>query len=145
MKKIVFLVPILFLLLLSCFSTNECELSERYTPSMTKFVLDQGHQKYGYQVTFSQVVELYTGDCANEKSRNETSLKIMSQAPCDQILTVDINVNLGADSYTVKKDAVAITSGGIVDFGIVDYGGPRIDFAEITVKIFTALCPGDEE
>ncbi len=144
MKRFVYIAPLLALFLLNCFNPNECELSEQFSPSLTKFVKDQGHKRYNYRVSFNQIVQIYSGDCPADKNVNETSVQIKSEAPCDQVLRLSINVDLGDDSYTVTRDALAIKSGESVDLGVVHYGGPRIDFANIVVNIFTELCPGDE-
>ena len=144
MKKLLVIMPLLFVMILGCSNPNECELTEQFSPSITKFVKDQGHKKYDYLVTFKQFVQIYSGDCAAEKNVNQTSVQITSKAPCDQTLRVQIFVDLGDASYNKEWDAVEIQAGETVDLGIVNYGGPRIDFANIVVNIFTELCPGDE-
>ncbi|RQW09773.1 hypothetical protein EH222_03525 [candidate division KSB1 bacterium] len=131
-------------LLLSCSLSNECELSERYTPGWTQFVLDRGFNLYEFRVSFEQIVEVYMGDCAADKYRNETRLKITSKAPCDQTINFIIEVTMGDDSYQVKKNDVAIRSNETIDFGIVKRGGSRIDLAGIDVAIYCPKCPGDE-
>lgn len=144
MKKLLLSAVLVFLVLLACSNPNECELTEQFSPSLTKFVKDQGHKRYDYQVTLKQFVQIYMGDCAADKNVNETSIQILSHAPCDQTLKAIIDVDLGGDSYRVERDSLVVQSEGIVDLGVVHYGGPRIDFADVTVNIFTELCPGDQ-
>ena len=139
-------IPLISALLLfsSCSLLDQCDLTEQYTPSWTGFVLDKGHNKYEFSVSFDQLVKVYNGDCAAEKNINETRLKIKSSAPCDQIINLTIDVDLGPDSYQIKEDSLAIEANGTVDFGVVRTGGPRIDFAQIDIAIYCPLCPGDE-
>ena len=60
-------ILITFLVFLACSLPNECQLSEKFTPSWTQFVLDKGFNLYEFRVSFNQIVEIYTGDCADEK------------------------------------------------------------------------------
>lgn len=142
MKNILLALGALSFFLLSC--SNPCDLSEKFTPSWTSFVSDRGFNKYQFNVSFDQVVEVYTGDCDHDKYNNETSLKITSKAPCDQVINVTIKVGLGDDSYEFVRNNLPIQSNETIDFGVIWENGPRIDFAEIDIAIFCPLCPGDE-
>ena len=144
MKKIFIALALLSLTITSCFLSDDCELSEKYTPSITLFVLDKGFELYEFKVAFNQIVEIYMGDCASDKYRNETKLQITSRAPCDQTINFTIDVNMGPDSYQIKEDGIAIKANETIDFGIVKNGGSRIDYAEIDIAIYCAKCPGDE-
>ena len=93
--------------------------------------------------TFNQIVELYRGDCPPDTNINETRLKITSDAPSDQVIKLQIDVNMGPDSYQIKEDSLAIEAKGTVDLGVVAYGGGRIDFAAIEIAIYCPLCPED--
>ena len=143
MKKVAVLLLTIVPLFLSCSLGNQCELTEKYEPAWSAFVLDKRHQKYGFRVSFNQIVELYRGDCPPDKNINETRLKITSDAPCDQVIKLQIDVNMGPDSYQIKEDSLAIEAKGTVDLGVVAYGGGRIDFAAIEIAIYCPLCPED--
>ena len=143
--KKLWIIPLAATMLsLSCSLSNECELSERYTPGWTQFVLDKGFNLYEFRVSFEQLVEIYTGDCATDRYVNETRLKITSKAPCDQIINLTIDVSMGDDSYQIQENDLAIRSNETIDFGVVKQGGPRIDMAGIDVAIYCPKCPGDE-
>jgi hypothetical protein len=144
MKKLLPVLAALSLVAYSCSLPNKCELSEKFSPSWTRFVSDRGYNKYQFNVSFDQVVEVYTGDCDHEKYKNETNLKITSKAPCDQVINVTIKVDLGDDSYEFIRNNVPIQSDETIDFGVIWQNGPRIDFADIDIAIFCPLCPGDE-
>ena len=135
-----FCVAVLFL---TCSSPNDCELSEQSTYSTAKFVTDKGYNKYPFKFNFSQQVEVYNGDCAAEKNVNETTLTLTSYAACDQVVNFTIDIDLGTDSYQIKKNNIAIKSNETLDFGIVRENSQRIDFAEMDIALFCPLCPGD--
>ena len=137
-------ILITFLVFLACSLPNECQLSEKFTPSWTQFVLDKGFNLYEFRVSFNQIVEIYTGDCADEKYKNETTLKITSKAPCDQIINFTIDVSMGDDSYQIKQNDLPIRSNETIDFGVVKTDGSRIDYAAVDVAIYCFKCPGDE-
>lgn len=141
MKKLLVFSSGILLLVLSC--SSPCELSEEHIYSWSQGVLDRGFNKYDFVVTFLQDVKVYTGDCAEEKYLNETRLKILSKAPCDQKINLAIKVGLGADSYEFTRNELDIKSNTTVDFGVIWNNGPRIDFADIDIAIYCPLCPGD--
>lgn len=139
---------IFFLVLLASLyqcNRNSCDLSEDSVYSRGIETKDDGFDKYLFQFEFKQKVLVYYGDCPDNKNVNQTTLKMTSLAPCDQTVTFTIDVNLGEDSYEVKKSNVAIKSNETLDFGVVKNGGARVDYAEITIDLFCPLCPGDEE
>lgn len=142
--KLMMWASLLACLAFSCFSPNECELQEQYSIDTSNFVLDKGFNKYQFRFDFKQFVQIY-GNCSENKNVNETRLLLTSFAPCDQTVNFTIEVNLGDDSYQVKRNQIQIKSEETIDLGVVKNGGPRIDFAEIDIALFCPLCPGDEE
>ena len=143
MKMIIILMIMVSLLGFGCRSANECDLSESFSPTASKFVVDQGFERYNFRVDFSQKVEVYRGDCADEKNINYTTMQITSFAPCEQTVNYVIDINLGSDSYQLSDNGIVIKPDETIDFGIVREGGQRIDFAQIDVALFCPLCPAD--
>ena len=132
---------------LSCigpFSSNDCELSEQYTVNTTHFVKDKGYQKYEFKFAFEQSVEIWIGDCAAEKNKNSTNLKLTSNAPCRQTVNFTIDVNMGAYSYQIKRSDLVIQPKQTIDLGVVAQGGGRIDGAQVEIALYCPLCPEDQ-
>ncbi len=129
-------------LLLNC--SNPCEISEKYSISTSHFVYDKGYNKYPFKFTFVQEVEVWSGDCAAEKSKNKTYLSMTSYAPCDQTVNFTVDVKQGAFSYQIKKNNVAVKTQETIDFGLVYEGGGRIDGAYVDIALFCPLCPQDQ-
>jgi len=143
MKSIILGLFIVALFAVGCSSSNECTLSESYSPSASKYITDSGFEAYGFRVDLQQKVEIYRGDCANEKNTNYTTMKLTSFAPCEQTVNFTVNVGMGEDSYQVVNNGVVIQPQETIDFGVVREGGQRIDYAVIEVELYCPLCPED--
>ena len=125
-----------------CIFSNDCQLSESYTQTRTLSIKDVTFKRYIYDFEFTQTVEIYNGDCADEKNKNETRYTVTSTAPCDQTVFYRMNITFAQDSVMVEEQG-RFLAGETKNFGVIENVPGRIDSDKIEIYLVTSVCPND--
>ncbi len=142
MKARIFVLILAAAVVTGCIFSNDCQLSESYTQTRTLSIKDVTFERYIYDFELTQKVEVYSGDCADEKNKNETRYTVTSTAPCEQTVFYRMTIISGQDSVRVEEQG-RFLAGETKDFGVIENVPGRIDYDNIQIYMITSVCPND--